>query len=89
MTKLSVKNLQSGSTRQSVRSLFERYGAVERIRLNSGTTNPHRVIAFVEMADAGAATQAIGALDGSTCLDQVLSVAVAAGVRSLPKHPTD
>ncbi len=54
MKKIFVGNLDFGVTEDSLRSLFEPYGGVERVHLvTDRDTGRSRGFAFVEMADHG------------------------------------
>jgi cold-inducible RNA-binding protein len=60
-----VGNLDFSSTESSVRSLFEQYGAVDRVNIvTDRDTGRSRGFAFVEMGDSQQADQAIAALNG-------------------------
>jgi RNA recognition motif-containing protein len=61
-----VGNLDFAATDSSVRSLFERYGAVERVHLvTDRDTGRSRGFGFVEMSDSSQADQAIAGLNGA------------------------
>jgi RNA recognition motif-containing protein len=61
-----VGNLDFAATDSSVRSLFERYGTVERVQLvTDRDTGRSRGFGFVEMSDANQADQAITGLNGA------------------------
>lgn len=65
MKKIFVGNLDFGATEESIRSLFEPYGSVERVSLMTDReTGRSRGFAFVEMTDSGEADRAITALNG-------------------------
>ena len=65
MKKIFVGNLDFGATEESVRSLFEQHGTVERVSIMTDRdTGRSRGFAFVEMTDAGEADRAITALNG-------------------------
>jgi cold-inducible RNA-binding protein len=65
MTKLYVGNLNSSATEDMVRSLFEKYGAVERVNiLKDRDTGQPRDFGFVEMSSHLEAVKAIAALNG-------------------------
>ncbi len=67
MKNIFVGNLDFEATEQSIRSLFEPYGAIERINLvTDRDTGRSRGFAFVEMTDANQADQAIAALNGTS-----------------------
>jgi len=60
-----VGNLSFNSTEESVRSLFERYGAVNSARIMTDRdTGRSRGFAFVEMENDSEASNAINALNG-------------------------
>ena len=65
MTKLYVGNHRASATEDMLRSLFEKYGTVERVNI---VTDPHtgqpRNFGFVEMSDYAEAVKAIAALNG-------------------------
>jgi cold-inducible RNA-binding protein len=61
-----VGNLDFAATEAQIRSLFEGYGAVDRVNLvTDRDTGRPRGFAFVEMSDAAAADKAIAALNGT------------------------
>ena len=65
MKNIFVGNLSFNSTEESVRSLFERYGAVNSARIMTDRdTGRSRGFAFVEMENDSEATNAINALNG-------------------------
>jgi cold-inducible RNA-binding protein len=60
-----VGNLNYASTEESVRSLFEQYGAVDSVKvIKSWDTGRSRGFGFVEMPNQGEAETAISAADG-------------------------
>ncbi len=66
MKKIFVGNLDFSATEDSIRALFEPYGAVERVSLvTDRDTGRARGFAFVEMADSGGADKAITSLNGT------------------------
>jgi cold-inducible RNA-binding protein len=70
-----VGNLDFGATESSIRSLFEPYGAVDRVNLvTDRDTGRSRGFAFVEMSDSGQADQAIAALNGTQLDGRALNV---------------
>jgi RNA recognition motif-containing protein len=70
-----VGNLNFGATEESIRSLFEPYGAVERVNLvTDRDTGRSRGFAFVEMTDPGQADRAIAALNGSSLDGRALRI---------------
>ena len=65
MKNIFVGNLDFGATEDSVRTLFEPYGAIERVNLvTDRDTGRPRGFAFVEMTNAAEADRAIDALNG-------------------------
>jgi len=70
-----VGNLSFNSTEESVRSLFERYGAVNSARIMTDRdTGRSRGFAFVEMENEAEADQAISALNGFSMDGRALNV---------------
>lgn len=66
MKNIFVGNLDFAATEAQVRSLFESYGAVDRVNLvTDRDTGRPRGFAFVEMSDEAAAERAIAALNGT------------------------
>ena len=75
MKNIFVGNLDFGATEESIRSLFESYGAVERINLMTDRdTGRPRGFAFVEMTDSSQADQAIAALNGTSLGGRMLHI---------------
>ncbi len=65
MTNIFVGNLSFGATEESVRALFEPYGAVERVNIiTDRDTGRSRGFGFVEMSGDEEARRAMAALDG-------------------------
>jgi cold-inducible RNA-binding protein len=70
-----VGNLDFNVTEEAVRSLFERYGAVNSARIMTDRdTGRSRGFAFVEMENETEADQAITALNGYTMDGRALNV---------------
>jgi cold-inducible RNA-binding protein len=70
-----VGNLDFAASESSIRSLFEAYGAVDRVSLvTDRDTGRSRGFAFVEMSDGAAADQAIAALNGHNLDGRALNV---------------
>jgi RNA recognition motif-containing protein len=70
-----VGNLDFGATEESVRSLFEEYGAVERVSvMKDRDTGRSRGFGFVEMTNADEADRAINALNGTNFGGRALNV---------------
>ena len=75
MKNIFVGNLDFHATEESLRSLFERYGAVNSARIMTDReTGRSRGFAFVEMANEPEADQAIAALNGYTLDGRALNV---------------
>jgi len=67
MKNIYVGNLSFDATEDQVRSLFEAYGAVDKVSIiTDRDTGQPRGFAFVEMMDDDAATKAMEALNGSS-----------------------
>ncbi len=65
MKNIFVGNLSFGATEDSVRSLFESYGSIERVSIiTDRDTGQSRGFGFVEMSGNDEAQRAIAALDG-------------------------
>ena len=78
MKSIFVGNLDFGATEESLRSLFESHGTVERVNVvMDRDTGRSRGFAFVEMTDSGQAEQAIAALNGTTLGERALSISEA------------
>jgi cold-inducible RNA-binding protein len=74
MKNIRVGNLSSGTTPETIRSLFEPFGTVRKVRLMSDRkTGLPRGIAFVEMTEFEDA-KAITALNGRSVDGQTLEV---------------
>jgi cold-inducible RNA-binding protein len=70
-----VGNLAFSATESAIRSLFEPYGAVDRVSLvTDRDTGRSRGFAFVEMPEALQAEQAITALNGYQLEGRAISV---------------
>jgi cold-inducible RNA-binding protein len=70
-----VGNLNFNATEEAVRSLFERYGAVNSARIMTDReTGRSRGFAFVEMENEAEAEQAIHALNGYSMDGRALNV---------------
>ena len=75
MKNIFVGNLDFGATEDTIRSLFEAYGTVERVSLMTDRdTGRSRGFAFVEMTDASEADRAIEGLNGSNVGGRALNV---------------
>ena len=75
MKNIFVGNLNFSATEEGVRSLFERYGAVNSARIMTDRdTGRSRGFAFVEMENETEADQAIQALNGYTMDGRALNV---------------
>ena len=75
MKNIFVGNLDFGATEDSLRSLFEAHGAVERVSIMTDRdTGRSRGFAFVEMTNADEAERAIAALNGANLGGRALNV---------------
>ena len=75
MKNIFVGNLDFGATEESIRSLFEEYGAVERVSvLKDRDTGRSRGFGFVEMTNSEEADRAINALNGTNFGGRPLNV---------------
>jgi RNA recognition motif-containing protein len=75
MKNIFVGNLDFNATESSIRSLFERYGQVDRVNLvTDRDTGRSRGFAFVEMSDMDQAEQAIQGLNGAEVDGRALNV---------------
>ncbi|MBM4385399.1 MAG: RNA-binding protein [Deltaproteobacteria bacterium] len=73
--KIYVGNLPFTSTEDELRALFTRHGGVDSVAVvTDRETGRPRGFAFVEMADANAAADAIKALDGTQLGGRALRV---------------
>jgi cold-inducible RNA-binding protein len=78
MKNLFVGNLPFGATENDLRTLFEKFGAVERVSvITDRDTGKSRGFGFVEMADDQAAAQAIAGLNNTEFNGRALSVSEA------------
>ena len=85
MKSLFVGNLDSETTQEELRQLFEAYGQVMQIHIiRDRDSGLPRGFAFVEMTNAAEAEKAIKALNGSFLRDHTLSVSYA---RPRPERP--
>lgn len=75
MKNIFVGNLSFGATEDSVRSLFEAYGAVDRVSLvTDRETGRARGFGFVEMSNDAEGDRAIAALNGRDLDGRALNV---------------
>jgi len=75
MKNIFVGNLSFGSTEDGIRSLFEQYGAVERVNLvTDRDTGQPRGFGFVEMSNGPEADRAIAELNGRELDGRALNV---------------
>ena len=78
MKNIFVGNLDFRATEDSIRSLFESHGAVERVSLvTDRETGRSRGFAFIEMTSSDDADRAISALNGADSGGRALNVSVA------------
>jgi RNA recognition motif-containing protein len=70
-----VGNLDFAATDSSVRTIFERYGTVDRVNLvTDRDTGRSRGFAFVEMSNTDEADRAIAGLNGANFEGRALNV---------------
>jgi len=75
MKNIFVGNLSFGATESSVRSLFEAYGAVDRVSIvTDRDTGQARGFGFVEMSNNTEADRAINELNGRDLDGRALNV---------------
>jgi len=75
MKNIFVGNLSFGATDETLRSMFENFGAVERASIvTDRDTGRSRGFGFVEMTDADEAERAIAALNGSDVGGRAINV---------------
>jgi len=75
MKNIFVGNLSFSATEDSIRSLFEGYGAVDRVNVvTDRDTGQARGFAFVEMANDGEGERAIAALNGQELGGRALTI---------------
>ena len=75
MKNIFVGNLSFGATEDAVRTMFEAYGAVERVNLiTDRDTGQARGFGFVEMSNNAEADRAIAELNGSELDGRALNV---------------
>jgi cold-inducible RNA-binding protein len=75
MKNIFVGNLSFGATEDSIRSLFERHGAVDRVSVvTDRETGRARGFAFVEMANDSEGQQAIASLSGRELDGRALTI---------------
>ena len=78
MNNIFVGNLSLDATEQSIRTIFEDHGTVERLRIMTDReTGQPRGFAFVEMTNDAAAEKVIRALDGTELNGRVINVSPA------------
>ena len=75
MKNIYVGNLSFGATEDSVRALFETYGAVDRVNIvTDRDTGRPRGFGFVEMANDGEGDKAIAGVNGRDLDGRTLNV---------------
>lgn len=75
MKNIFVGNLSFGSTEQSIRSMFESYGTVDRVNIvTDRDSGQARGFAFVEMSVDSEGTAAIDGLNGRDLDGRTLNV---------------
>jgi cold-inducible RNA-binding protein len=78
MKNIFVGNLAFGATEAAVRSMFEAYGAVDRVNLiTDRDTGQPRGFAFVEMSVNSDADRAIAGLNGKELDGRALNISAA------------
>ena len=86
MKNIFVGNLDFNATEESVRNLFERYGAVNSARIMTDRdTGRSRGFAFVEMTNPSEADKAIAALNGTELGGRTLTINEAKPKTDRPK----
>ena len=75
MTNIYVGNLSFGTTEQTVRSLFEQFGTVDRVKLvTDPNTGQAKGFGFVEMPNDDEARKAMSAVNGTDVGGRTLAV---------------
>ena len=75
MKNIFVGNLSFGATEDAVRSMFEAYGAVDRVSIvTDRETGQPRGFGFVEMSNDGEGQKAIDSLNGRDLDGRTLNV---------------
>jgi len=75
MKKIFVGNLDFSVGEESIKELFDKFGAVERVDVvRDRDTGQPRGFAFVEMTDNGAADRAIAELNGAILGSRAINV---------------
>jgi len=75
MKNIFVGNLSFGTTEDSIRTLFESHGSVDRVNIvTDRDTGQPRGFGFVEMANDGEGLKAIAALNGMDVDGRTLNV---------------
>ena len=75
MTNIFVGNLSFGATEEAIRTMFEAYGAVERVNVvTDRDTGRARGFGFVEMTVAAEAERAIAGLNGKELDGRALNI---------------
>src|SRR5258706_436506 len=75
MKNIFVGNLSFGATEETLRSLFENHGTVERVSIvTDRDTGRSRGFGFVEMTNAEEAERAIAALNGADLGGRAINV---------------
>ena len=89
MKSVYVGNLSFGVTEQTVRSLFEVYGTVERVHIvTDRETGQPKGFAFVEMPSDAEAEKAISAVNGQDAGGKALAVSEARQKKTAGARPT-
>jgi len=86
MKNIYVGNLSYDATEDAIRSLFETFGAVDRVSIiTDRDTGQPRGFAFVEMTDDEAASKAVEALNGTKLGGRNLNINEARPKESRPR----
>jgi RNA recognition motif-containing protein len=81
--KIYIGNLPFTTTEAELRAVFERHGSVDSVSvITDRETGQPRGFAFVEMAEASAASDAIRAIDGTALQGRSLKVSEAQARRA-------
>lgn len=86
MNDIVASNLAFGITEQTIRGLFVRFGAIERVEiLTDRKADQPPGVAFIQMSDDEAAERAIAAIDGAELDGRTVHVSAACRQQALPE----
>ncbi|HVN21721.1 MAG TPA: RNA-binding protein [Dongiaceae bacterium] len=89
MKNIYVGNLSFSATEDMLRSLFEKYGAVERVYIVADRdTGQAKGFGFVEMSDDAEASKAINAMNNVDLEGRTLIVSEARSREDRPRRPS-